>query len=254
MTLPPVGLGTMGIEKPSTITTALAVGYRHVDTAQIYDNEAVVGDGLAASDVDREAVTVATKVWADSLRAGDVHATTTESCARLGVDHIDLLYVHRPIDSYDPAETLGAFAELYADGTIGGIGVSNFTVDQLDAARSHVSVPIAANQVEFHPLCWSTALLADARKHDYQLVAYSPLAGGHVREVDTVVDIAEAHDTTPEAVSIAWLLAKPNVVTIPKASSRRHLEANLAARQVTLSDAECRRIDEVDRTLELYPE
>jgi len=254
MTLPPVGLGTMGIETPSTITTALAVGYRHLDTAQIYDNEAVVGEGLAASNVDREAVTVATKVWADSLRAVDVHRTTAESCDRLGVDHIDLLYVHRPTESYGPSETLGAFADQHADGTIGAIGVSNFTVDQLDEARSHLSVPIVAHQVEFHPLFWSADLLADAQNHDFQLVAYSPLAGGHVREVDTVVEIAEAHNTTPEAVSVAWILSKPNVVTIPKASSRRHLEANLAAQQVQLSDAECRRIDEIDRTLELYPE
>jgi 2,5-diketo-D-gluconate reductase B len=244
----------MGIERPSTITTALEVGYRHLDTAQIYDNEAVVGDGLAASDVDCEAVTVATKVWADSLRADDVHATTAESCERLGVDHIDLLYVHRPIESYAPAETLSAFADLHAEETIGAIGLSNFTADQLDEARSHLSVPIAAHQVEFHPLFWSAELFADAQEHDYQLVAYSPLAGGRVREVDAVDDIADDHGTTPEAVSIAWLLSKPNVVTIPKASSRRHLETNLDAQQVQLTDAECRRIDEVDRTLEQYPE
>ncbi|WP_253738689.1 aldo/keto reductase [Halohasta salina] len=254
MDLPPIGLGTMGIERASTITTALDVGYRHLDTAQIYDNEAVVGDGLAASDVDRESVTVATKVWADSLRADAVHRTTAESCDRLGVDHLDLLYVHRPIESYDPSETLVAFADLHAEGTIGAVGLSNFTVDQLNEARAELSVPVAAHQVEFHPLFWSTDLLADAQEHDYQLVAYSPLAGGQVREIDTIVDIAADHDTTPEAVSIAWVLSKPNVVTIPKASSRRHLEANLDAQQVHLTDAECRRIDEIDRTLELYPE
>jgi len=254
MTLPPVGLGTMGIESPSAITTALEVGYRHLDTAQIYDNEGVVGDGLAASGVGRDAVTVATKVWADSLRAADVYRTTTESRERLGVDHIDLLYVHRPIEHYEPAATLGAFADLHADGTIGAIGLSNFTVDQLAAARAALPVPIAAHQVEFHPLFWSADLLADAQDHDYQLVAYSPLAGGRVQEIEALVDIAATHGTTPEAVSIAWLLAKPNVVTIPKASSRRHLEANLAARHLTLTDAECRRIDAIDRTLELYPE
>ncbi|MFW6321687.1 MAG: aldo/keto reductase, partial [Halohasta sp.] len=208
---------------------------------------------LAASSVDREAVTVATKVWADSLRADDVHATTAESCERLGVDHIDLLYVHRPIERYEPSETLGAFADLHAEETIGAVGLSNFSVDQLDEARSELSVPIAAHQVEFHPLFWSAELLADARKHDYQLVAYSPLAGGRVGEIDTIVDIAEAHETTPEAVSLAWVLSKPNVVAIPKASSRRHLEANIEARKLTLSEAECRRIDAIDRTLELYP-
>ncbi len=254
MELPPVGLGTMGIETSSTIETALEVGYRHLDTAQIYDNEGIVGDGLAASDRDREEVIVATKVWADSLDPAAVSATTTGSLDRLGLDRIDLLYVHRPIDTYDPETTLSAFDDLYDAGTIGAVGLSNFTVDQLRAARQHLAAPIVAHQVECHPLCWSPELLADAREHDYQLVAYSPLAGGHVREIDAVVDIAEDHGTTPEAVSIAWLLAKPNVVTIPKASSRHHLEANLDAQQLRLTDAECRRIDEIDRTLELYPE
>ena len=254
MELPPVGLGTMGIETPSTIETALDLGYRHLDTAQIYDNEGVVGDGLAASGVDRDEVIVATKVWADSLDPAAVSATTTESLDRLGLDRIDLLYVHRPIDSYDPETTLSAFDELSDAGTTGAVGLSNFTLDQLREARQQLAAPIAAHQVECHPLYWSPELLEDARDHDYQLVAYSPLAGGHVREIDTVVDIAEAHETTPEAVSIAWLLAKPNVVTIPKSSSRRHLEANLNAQQLRLTDAECRRIDEIDRTLELYPE
>jgi len=254
MALPPVGLGTMGIDDPSTIATALDVGYRHLDTAQIYDNEAVVGDGIEASNVSREELTVATKVWADSLAPTDVITTTEASLDRLGLDRLDLLYVHRPIESYDPAATLAAFDQLYNSNTIGGVGLSNFTVEQLETARAELSAPIAAHQVEFHPLFWSTELLDHAQKYDYQLVAYSPLAGGTVREINTVVEIADAHETTPEAVAIAWLLSKPNVVTIPKASSRRHLEANLQAQTVTLTNDECRRIDEIDRTFELYPE
>lgn len=254
MELPPVGLGTMGIDDPRVIETALAVGYRHLDTAQIYKNEDVVGDALAASSVDRDQVTVATKIWADSLAADDVHDTAAESAARLGVDVIDLLYVHRPIESYQPRETLAAFDELSANGTIGAVGLSNFTLDELAIARDRLTVPVAAHQVEFHPLFWSPALLEDARAHDTTLVAYSPLAGGRVREIDTVVEIAAAHETTPEAVAIAWLTAKPNVVTIPKASSRPHLVANLAAADLSLSADECRRIDEIDRTVELYPE
>ncbi|MFD1642014.1 aldo/keto reductase [Halohasta litorea] len=254
MELPPIGLGTMGVDDPSTITTALDVGYRHLDTAQIYDTEGVIGDGLAASTVDREALIVATKVWADSLAPDDVSETTQASLHRLGLERVDLLYVHRPIDSYDPERTLAAFDQLYSDRIIGGIGLSNFTIDQLETARNLLSAPIAAHQVEFHPLWWSEALLTHAQTHDYQVVAYSPLAGGTVNEIEAVVDIATTHDTTPETVAIAWLLSKPNVVTIPKASSRRHLEANLAARQLTLTDDECRRIDDIDRTLELYPE
>ena len=254
MELPPVGLGTMGIEDHEPITTALEVGYRHLDTAQIYDNEAVVGDGLEASGVAREELIVATKVWADSLSADAVVSTTRASLDRLGLDRLDLLYVHRPIERYDPKETLAAFDRLYEAGTIGGVGVSNFTVEQLETARRELSTPIAAHQVEFHPLWWSETLLAHAQKHDYQLVAYSPLAGGTVGEIDAVVEIADDHETTPEAVALAWLCSKPNVVTIPKASSRQHLEANLDAQQLTLTDTTCRRIDEIDRTLELYPE
>jgi 2,5-diketo-D-gluconate reductase B len=254
MDLPPIGLGTMGIDEPATITTALDVGYRHLDTAQIYDNEQVVGDGLAQSAVDREEITLATKVWADSLSPTDVIATTNASLRRLGVNRVDLLYIHRPIDTYDPAQTLAAFDRLYEQDTIGGVGLSNFTLEQFETAREELSAPIEAHQIEFHPLFWSETLLAHAQTHDYQLVAYSPLAGGRVREIEAVVDIAETHGTTPEAVAIAWLLSKPNVVTIPKASSARHLKANLQAARLTLTDNECRRIDEVDRTLELYPE
>ena len=235
-------------------SVALDVGYRHLDTAQIYDNERVVGDGLAASGVDRDKITVATKVWADSLGPADVATSTEASLNRLGLDHIDLLYVHRPIETYDPAATLAAFDQLYEANTIGEVGLSNFTVDQLKTARKELSAPIAAHQVEFHPLFWSPEILNHAQTHNYQLVAYSPLAGGTVREIDVIVEIAATHETTPEAVALAWLLSKPNVVTIPKASSRRHLDANLQARQLRLTDDECRRVDEIDRTLELYPE
>lgn len=254
MDLPPVGLGTMAIENHETITTAIDLGYRHLDTAQIYDNEGVVGNAIAASGVDREELTVATKVWADSLSADDIVSTTETSMDRLGVDRVDLLYIHRPTDTYDPQETLAAFDRLYKSGTIGGVGLSNFTVDQLEVAQRELSAPIAAHQVEFHPFWWSADLLEHAQTSEYPLVAYSPLAGGTVQESETIVDIAAAHETTPEAVTLAWLLSKPTVVTIPKASSRQHLEANLQARAVTLTDDECRRIDEIDRTLELYPE
>ena len=254
MKFPPVGLGTMEIDDPQIIETALDAGYRHLDTAQIYNNERVVGAALAASDVAPDDCTVATKLWADSLGGDAVHASATRSAKRLGVDVIDLLYVHRPIDTYEPHETLAAFDGLHAQGRINAVGVSNFTLDELATARSVLDAPIAAHQVEFHPLFWSPALLEDARVHDTTLVAYSPLAGGRVRDLDTLVEIARAHETTPEAVAIAWLTAKPHVVTIPKASRRRHQEANLAAADLTLSTDECRRIDGIDRTVELYPE
>ncbi len=258
MNLPPVGLGTMGIDDPEPIATALSVGYRHLDTAQIYDNESVVGtglaDGLAESDVSRDAVTVATKLWVDALGVEDVRPAARESASLLGVDTLDLLYVHRPRGDYDPATTLPALDRLVEEGIVDNVGVSNFELDDLDRAIDVLDAPLAAHQTELHPLYYRPELLDHARQHGYAVVAYSPLAGGRVREVDAVVEVAEAHETTPEAVAIAWATAKEPVVAIPKASSERHLRANLAASSLELTDEEIASIDAVERKEELFPE
>jgi 2,5-diketo-D-gluconate reductase B len=258
MDLPPVGLGTMGIDDPEPIATALSVGYRHLDTARIYDNEAVVGEGLAAglaaTDVTREDVTVATKLWIDDLDAGDVGPTARESADLLGIETLDLLYVHRPRGAYDPETTLPALDALVDDGLVRNVSVSNFELDDLDHAIDVLDAPLAAHQTELHPLFYKPELLKHAREHGYTVVAYSPLAGGRVGEIDAVVDAAAAHDTTPEAVAIAWATAKEPVVTIPKASSERHLRANLAAADLELSPAETAAIDAVEREEELFPE
>ncbi|WP_226012282.1 aldo/keto reductase [Halomicrobium salinisoli] len=254
MDLPPVGLGTMGIEEPEPVATALETGYRHLDTAQIYGNEAVVGEGLAASDVDREDVTVATKLWVDSLAAEDVRAGTEASLDRLGLDYVDLLYVHRPRGDYEPGETLPALDAVREDGLARGIGVSNFTPDQLATAREHLDAPVAANQVEFHPYYQEPGALADAREHGYPLVAYSPLIGGEVFDDPVLGEVAEKHGVSPAAVSVAWLCDTAGVVTIPKASSEAHLRANLAAADIDLDDEDVERIEGIDREAELYPE
>ncbi|MWV63898.1 aldo/keto reductase [Halorubrum sp. JWXQ-INN 858] len=257
MHLPAVGLGTMGIDDPEAVTAALDAGYRHLDTARIYGNEAVVGDGIAASDVDREDVTVATKLWVDDLTPADVEPAARESAARLGVDAIDLLYVHRPREPYDPAGTLGALTDLHDAGLVGAVGVSNFEPDELDTALGTLGdrgVPLAAHQTECHPLFYPPELLAHAREHGYHVVAYSPLAGGRVREVDAVVETASRHGTTPEAVALAWVLSKEPVVAIPKASSDRHRRANLAAADLELAPEELAAIDAVEREVELFPE
>ena len=250
MDLPSVGLGTMGIDDPGVVAAALDAGYRHVDTAQIYDNEAVVGDGLAAAD--RDDVVVATKLWTDSLAADAVRAGTERSLDRLGLDAVDLLYVHRPRGDYDPATTLPALEAVRDAGLTEHVGLSNFTPDQLRAASEHVDVD--AHQVEFHPFFRQERLVAHAQHHDYPLVAYSPLAGGLVFEDPTISAIAERHDTTPAAVAIAWVTSYENVVTIPKASSPDHLQANLAAADLELTPDDVARIESIEREEELYPE
>ncbi|WP_267639756.1 aldo/keto reductase [Haloarchaeobius amylolyticus] len=254
MTLPLVGLGTMGIDDPDAIASALDAGYRHLDTAQIYENEGVVGEGLAKSDVPREDVFLATKVWATNLAPEDVRESTAASLDRLGVDSVDLLYVHRPIEAYDPATTLPAFDDLVEDGLTKHVGVSNFTKAELATAREHLDAPIFAHQIEYHPFFQTPELLADNRAHDETVVAYSPLAQGKVFDDPTLQDIADSHDATPADVAIAWLCQKEGVVTIPKAAGRTHQEGNLAAADIGLSEAECARIDDLDRGEELFPE
>ncbi|AGN00358.1 aldo/keto reductase, diketogulonate reductase [Salinarchaeum sp. Harcht-Bsk1] len=251
MDFPRLGLGTMGIDDPDAVTTAIDLGYRHLDTAQIYDNEAVVGEGIDQAGVDRDDLLVATKLWIDQLDR--VRESTVESLDRLGLDSVDLLYVHRPKGAYDPESTLSAMAELRDDGLIDGIAVSNFEIGDLDRFADVLGEPPAANQVEYHPLFQPEDRLEHAREHDYPLVAYSPLSGGEVDTVEPIVEVADRHGITPEQASLAWLLAK-GIHPIPKASSREHLEANRAALDVELTDEDVAAIDAVEREHELYPE
>ncbi|WP_226006845.1 aldo/keto reductase [Natrinema salinisoli] len=253
MDLPRLGLGTMGIDDPATIGTAIDHGYRHLDTAQIYDNEAVVGEGIERASIDREELTVGTKLWVDQLGADAVSESVEASLERLGLDRVELLYVHRPRGDYDPEETLPALEKVREDGLVGGVSVSNFEVSQLERFRDVLGRPPAANQVEYHPLYQPEDRLEHAREHGYPLVAYSPLSGGRVGDVEAVVTVAEKHDISPEQASLAWLLAK-DIYPIPKASSRTHLEANRAALDIALDDEDVARIDGVEREEELYPE
>jgi len=248
--MPMLGLGTWQNDDPSECTasveTALEMGYRHVDTAQAYGNEDAVGAGLAAADVARDHIFLATKVWNANLAADDVHSTTEQSLDDLGVDAVDLMYVHWPAGAYDAEETLGAFDELYEQGLIHNVGVSNFEPHHVEEAMEILDAPLFANQVEMHPFLPQEELRAHAEKHDYELVAYSPLARGDVFESDVLTDIAADHDASAAQVSIAWLNEK-GVTAIPKATGRDHIADNWASRDLELSDAEIARIDDIDR-------
>lgn len=251
MNFPKLGLGTMGIDDPDAIETAIELGYRHLDTAQIYENEAVVGEGIERADVARTELVVATKLWIDQLNR--VRESTEESLDRLNLDRVDVLYVHRPKGAYDPESTLSAMAELRDDGLVGALAVSNFEPADLERFAEVLGRPPAANQVEYHPLFQPEACLAHAREHGYPLIAYSPLSGGRVGDVGPVVEVADRHGITPEQASLAWLLAK-GIHPIPKASSREHLALNLAALDVDLDPEDVATIDGVEQERELFPE
>ena len=246
-----LGLGTWQNDDPeecrTSVRTALETGYRHVDTAQIYGNEEAVGAGIAEADVDREDVFLATKVWIDNLAPEDVHGTARESLEKLGVDSVDLLYVHWPAREYDPEATLSAFDELYDEGLVERIGVSNFLPEQVAEAVEISDAPVFANQVECHPLLQQTELREACAEHDVEVVAYSPLARGEVFEVDALTDIAEKHDASAAQVSLAWLREK-GVTAIPKATSEAHIRDNWESLALELDEEDVAAIDDIDRT------
>ena len=251
--IPRLGLGTwrnFDTEQcAESVRMALDMGYRHVDTAQAYDNEVAVGEGIKRAEIDREDVFLATKVSTSNLAYEDVLESTEESLQKLDVDSVDLMYIHWPTQTYDAPETLTAFDELHDDGMIEHVGVSNFEPDQLDEARDLLDAPILANQVEMHPLCPQEELLAYAQEHDHWLVAYSPLARGEVFDVPELTEIADEYDATAAQVSLAWLLSRENVATIPKATGEEHIRENYEAMSIELAADALERIDSIDRRL-----
>jgi diketogulonate reductase-like aldo/keto reductase len=249
--MPMLGLGTWENEDPEqcaeSVRTALEMGYRHIDTAQAYGNEDAVGDGIAAADVAREDIFLATKVWISKLSPENVLRSTETSLSRLGTDYLDLLYIHWPAGEYDPEGTLSAFDELYDEGLIRNIGVSNFEPEHVDQARDILDAPVFANQVEIHPFLQQERLREYAAETDLTLVAYSPLARGDVIGDETLGAIAEKHDASEPQVALAWL-RELGVTAIPKATSAAHIRDNWESLDVDLDEDDMARIDAIDRT------
>lgn len=255
--MPLLGLGTWQnddhVECVGAVRTALEVGYRHVDTAQIYGNEAAVGEAIATANIDRDEVFLATKVWTSNLAPEDVLASTETSLDRLGTDYVDLLYVHWPAGSYEPAETLAAFDELRDRGRIDHVGVSNFEPNQVRRAREVLASPVFANQVEMHPHLPQRDLRRYAEKTDLMLVAYSPLIRGEIFDDPVIADVAEKHSVSAAQVGLAWL-REAGVAAIPKATSEAHIRDNWASLHLDLDDEDLERIDGIeDRTRKVHP-
>lgn len=249
--IPQLGLGTFRQtdrdDCVSSLVDGLDIGYRHIDTAQYYGNEPYVGEGVAESNVDRESIYLTTKVWVDQLSYEDVLDAAETSLENLQTEYIDLLYVHWPIVDYDAEETLAAFDKLQDEGVIGGIGVSNFTKSHLDEGIEIADHDIVANQVEMHPMLPQTQLQPYLAERDIELVAYAPFGSGALfntaQVYDPLSEIAKKHDASVAQITLAWILDHENVSTIPKASSRDHLEENLEATQVELEPADIETID-----------
>jgi len=194
--VPPLGLGTSGMDDldqcAENVRIAIEAGYLHVDTAQMYGNEEAVGNGITAATAPREDIFVATKVLPMNTAYDDVIASTEESLDCLGVESVDLLYVHWPIEAYDPEDTLPAFDELHDRGWTDHIGVSNFDIELLEEARTILDTPIVANQIEMHPMLPPEEQMLDyCAEHDIAPVAYSPLCRGEALDLDEITAVAE---------------------------------------------------------------
>jgi 2,5-diketo-D-gluconate reductase B len=248
LSVPRLGFGTFqlgGDEAYRAVRTALEVGYRHIDTAQGYDNEVQVGRAIADSEVDRDDVFLTTKIKPSLAAPADVHASTRKSLEDLAVDRVDLLLLHWPAEHVAPLEdTLAAMSELRESGATRTIGVSNFPSALL--RRAYELAPIVTDQVEHHPFLAVSAIEKVLHEHGGFLTSYSPLARGEVLDDPTLREIAETHGVTPAQVSLRWMLQRPADVAIPKSASPDRIRANFDVFSFALSDEEMARIDALD--------
>lgn len=251
--LPKIGLGTYSDDNrdqwTQNVTTALDVGYRHIDTAQVYGNEEYVGQGIRESSVDRDEIFLATKtVHHDVPENPETVDEAIDGCLdRLGVDYVDLLYVHWPSGIYDHETVLPQFQEAYDEGKTRNIGLSNFTPQLLEEATDVLDAPVLACQVERHPLLQQDELIEYTKNNDIWLVSYTPLGKGAVFDDPVIQEIAAKHDITPAQVCLAWNIAEDHVAAIPKASSEGHMRDNLAALDIELDAEDLATIDSIDR-------
>lgn len=243
---PALGFGTwqlQGEQAQRSVDLALGVGYRHIDTAQAYENEAEVGAALAASSVPREQVFLTTKVIMSNFGKDRFGQSVEESLRKLKVDAVDLLLLHWPSADHDMEETLDLLLEQKMRNRTRSIGVSNYPPRMLERALRYAEGELLVNQVEYHPLLEQKELLKVIRDNDMALTAYSPLARGKALQDPKVQEIAQKHNAEPSQVVLKWLLDQPQVSVIPKASSKEHAEANFRSQELQLDASDRATLD-----------
>ena len=239
MRMPKLGLGTFRMKGEACVAAVaqgLSLGYRHLDTAEMYDNEAAVGEGMRHSGVARDEVHLTTKVWWEHLAPEAMERAMDTSLEKLGVPFVDLYLVHWPAAGMDLAAVMRSLVALKDSGRTRAVGVANFPAALLREATA--MAPIACNQVEYHVLLGQGALLAAMRELGVPLVAYAPLAQGRLADYPALDAIATKHKATAAQVALAWLLEQEGVAAIPKASRQETQAGNLGATAVQLDDAD----------------
>jgi len=243
--IPLVGLGTWDLRGRTCarmVEEALKLGYRHVDTAELYDNEHEVGEGLRASGVAREEVFVTTKVWPSHFAARELERAAKESLARLKLAQVDLLLLHWPNPQIPLRETIGALCKVKRAGLARHIGVSNFTVALIEEAVGLADEPLVCDQIEVHPFIDQSKVIAACARHAMAVVAYSPVARGGVKRDKVLAKIAAAHGKTVVQVALRFLV-QHGIVVIPRTSRVERLKENIAIFDFALGKAEMAEIE-----------
>ena len=249
--LPALGLGTYDLDDEQTaesVRAALDAGYAHVDTAEGYRNERVIGEVLAEHG--RDDVFLTSKVLAKHLDYESVIESCEASLDRLGTDYLDLYLIHWPNPAISLRETLHAMERLVDRGLVRNVGVSNFSAYQLSCAHHVADVPIAVNQIEFHPWFQRPELVDYCRESDTVIEAAAPLARTDVFDDDVVRELAETYGRSPAQIVLRWALDR-DVVALPRSSSPEHVRAN-AALDFSITEADRRRLDDRDRDRPVY--
>jgi len=250
--IPQLGFGTFQVppaQAADTVSTALQVGYRHIDTAQMYGNEQEVGLALADSGIPRGELYVTTKLNNNNHRADDVHRSMDESLAKLGLDHVDLFLIHWPLPTQydgDYTGTWKAMTELVADGRATSVGVSNFQPAHLERIIAETGVVPAVNQIEVHPYFANEAARAADLAHQVATEAWSPIAQGAVLDDATIGEIASALGRTPSQVTLRWHVQRGDII-FPKSMKRERMEENFGIFDFELSADQMSSIDALDK-------
>ena len=245
--IPAIGLGTWELRDRTCariVEQALRLGYRHVDTAQVYDNEREVGEGVRASGVKRDEIFLTTKIWTTHFKPNDLERSAKESLARLRMTEVDLLLLHWPNPQVPLADTLGALARVKQAGLARHIGVSNFTVALIGEAVAACPEPLVCDQVEYHPYLDQTKVREACARQGMAVVAYSPVAKGRIKNDETLARIGQSHGKTAAQVCLRWLVQQ-NVSAIPRTSRIERLSENIDVFDFVLSDDEMQLISQM---------
>src|SRR5471030_2595837 len=245
ISLPRLGLGTFRMQGDvcrAAVESALGLGYRHIDTAEMYGNEDAIGAAIAASRVARKDLHVTTKVWNENLAPDAMRRAFDTSLKKLKLDHIDLYLVHWPAPRMNLPAMFETLMKLKEEGRTRAIGVANFNIALLKTVVEQIKAPIACNQVEYHVMLDQTPLRKYLKSKSIPLVAYCPLAQGRAASDETLMAIGAKHGASAAQVALKWLLDQDDVAAIPKASRAESQKANLGALNVGLDDEDLKAI------------